>query len=149
MIDILYTNTDEIRSALMLAEEDLPETLFNQDMYERDLARHLDSWLPGHAAHASGSGTPAGRAIASALISYCTYWCAAKVAQTIAVSLPQQVGDGKNTLQRYPDTDAVMTAMLAGMAEARQTILGQLSQPSAIRVSLFGVARLAVDPVTG
>lgn len=148
-MELLYTDTAQIRSALLLSEEDLPDLLFNQEMYERDLMLHLAGWLPDHLSVMQDSSSPQ---VAQALISYCTYWCAAKVAQTLVVSLPQQVGDGKNTIQRYPDLEALVPAMMGGMAEARQAVLsglGLLASAATRQVTLFGVAGLAVDPVTG
>jgi hypothetical protein len=144
-MDILYTDTDQIRSCLLLAEEDLPDTLFNQDLYERELTLHLGVWLPDHATLVSGTN----QNISFALQNYCAYWAAYKVASTLAISVPQQVSDGKNMLQRSPDFVALMTAMMAGMGDARATITAELGGATTSTVTQFSVAGLAVDPVTG
>lgn len=143
-MDILYTDTDQVRSCLLLAEEDLPDTLFSQDLYERELTLHLSVWLPDHAALSSTN-----RNISYALQNYCAYWAAYKVAGTLAISVPQQVSDGKNMLQRSPDFVALMTAMMAGMGDARATITAELGGAATSTVTQFSVAGLAVDPVTG
>jgi hypothetical protein len=147
-MEILYTDTDQISSCLLLPEEDLPESVFSQELYERELTLHLDTWLPNHATLVKATSTPAGRRISYALQNYCAYWCAYKVAGTLAVSIPQQVSDGKNMLQRGTDYVMLMNAMTAGMGEARAIINFGLG--SAVnRVSQLTTVGLAVDPVTG
>lgn len=148
-MDILYTDTDQVRSCLLLPEEDLPESLFNQDLYERELSIHLDDWLPDHASLISSTSTPSGRRISYALQNYCAYWCAFKVANTLAVSIPQQVSDGKNMQQRGTDYTLLMGAMMAGMGESRAIISYGLGLISTTTRSPLVAAGLAVDPVTG
>lgn len=148
-MDILYTDTDQVRSCLLLPEEDLPESVFNQDLYERELTLHLDEWLPSHATLVTSTSTPSGKRISYALQNYCAYWCAYKVAGTLAVSIPQQVSDGKNMLQRGTDYLMLMNAMTAGMGEARAIITSALGTSTTNRVSQLTAVGLAVDPVTG
>jgi hypothetical protein len=148
-MDILYTDTDQIRSCLLLPEEDLPESVFSQDLYERELTLHLDDWVPDHSSLVATTTTPADRRISFAIQNYCAYWCAYKVAGTLAVSIPQQISDGKNMLQRGTDYLQLMSAMMSGMSEARAIITAGLGSTTATRVSQVSVVGLAVDPVTG
>ena len=148
-MDILYTDTDQVRSCLLLAEEDLPDTVFSQDLYERELTLHLDSWLPDHSSLVTATATPEGKRTSYALQNYCAYWAAYRVASTLVVSVPQQVSDGKNMWQRGTDFVALMAAMMAGMSEAKSTIMQTVNGTSPVTVTQFSVAGLAVDPVTG
>lgn len=148
-MDILYTDTDQIRSCLLLPEEDLPESVFSQDLYERELTLHLDDWLPDHSSLVTTTTTAVDKRISYAIQNYCAYWCAYKVAGTLAVSIPQQVSDGKNMLQRGTDYLQLMSAMMAGMGEARAVINAGLGTTVPTRVSQMTAVGLAVDPVTG
>lgn len=148
-MDILYTDTDQVRSCLLLAEEDLPDTVFSQDLYERELTLHLDSWLPAHPTLVTTTTTASDKRISYALQNYCAYWIAFKVAGTLVVSIPEQISDGKNMHKRGTDYVALMEKMMAGMGDARLTINQELNGTSTSSYSQFGVAGLAVDPVTG
>ena len=147
-MDILYTDTDQIRSCLLLDEDDLPDSLFSQELYERELSVHLDSWLPDHATLVADTSTATAKRISYSLQNYCAYWGAAKVASTLVVSVPEQISDGKNMHKRGTDFVALMDKMMAGMGEARMTITAAVSG-SLPAFPMFGVAGLAVDPVTG
>jgi hypothetical protein len=52
-------------------------------------------------------------------------------------------------LQRSPDFVGLMTAMMAGMGDARATITAEIGGATTSTVTQFSVAGLAVDPVTG
>lgn len=147
-MDILYTDTAQIRSCLLLDEDDLPDTLFSQDLYERELSLHLDTWLPDHATRVSDTSTAASKRVSYALQNYCAYWAAAKVAGTLVVSVPEQISDGKNMHKRGTDYLALMDKMMSGMGEAR-IIITEIVSGTSTSYPLFGVAGLAVDPVTG
>ena len=148
-MEILYTDTDQIRSCLLLPEEDLPESVFSQELYERELTLHLDTWLPNHATLVKAASPASAKRISFAIQNYCAYWCAYKVAGTLAVSIPQQVSDGKNMHQRGTDYAALMVAMMAGMGDARLIITRGLGTTTVARVTQFSSVGLAVDPVIG
>jgi hypothetical protein len=148
-MDILYTNTSEIRSCMLLAEEDLDDTLFDVGMYERELTLHLDSWLPDHATRVTQVTPAAALTVANALKNYCAYWCALKAARTLSVSLPRQISDGKNTDQREPDFEGLLAALSSSLAQARQIIESTVNSRPSVSVKQFTAVGLGVDPVVG
>ena len=148
-MDILYTDTDQIRGALMLAPEDLPDNLFNQDLLERELLLSFDEWLPTHSTIIANNTTAEARRLAALVRSYTTYWCAYRALITFVVALPQQVSDGKNMRQIGSDLTGLREAIAGSMLAAQKTILLALgSTAAASSIAQLTLVDSALDPVT-
>jgi len=152
MIEVLYTDTDQIRGALQITEEDLGDERFNQGILELDLTLDLDAWAPTHATiYATGLGTPTASQLNqfNLLRAYSAYFCAYQTLQTGALSMPQNISDGKNTIER-PQDRAGLRDFIAGRLATYKSRLTELltgSVPSYVG-QFLGVGS-NYDPVTG
>jgi len=155
MAEILYTDTDQIRSVLGVDSSDISDQALLDRNLDKELRLDLLSWLPTHAAlYAVGVATDASetaRSTSDAITLYCTYYCAVLSAQSLKFSAPQQVGDGKNTLSRFPTMDwDKLIRDLSGRAAYYKGIVSDLTAQTATvaSITLFSGVALAVDPVT-
>ena len=155
MITIIYTDTDKIRSALGVDDEDIGDAQITDRNLDKELRLDLVSWLPTHAAlYTSGtsvSATDSEQMTSDALVLYSTYFCAVLMVSALRLAAPQQVSDGKNSLTRFPTIDwqRLDSDLRAGMARAKAAILKLQSQASTeTDVVLFAAVGLASDPVT-
>ena len=147
-MDILYTDTDQIRGALFIAPEDLREEVFNGTLLERELKSDLDDWLPDHMTLIQDRSTSVGEQVSDLIVTYSTYWCANRVAAVAQIAVPQQIGDGKNTLKRGNDFENVVAAVrvILGATKSKiQTLLGGTATVATSQISIVGSA---IDPVT-
>ena len=144
MITILYTDTTEVRGAMLLPEEALPDSVFSAALYARELKLDLDEWCADHATIYAESNTTKN----ALLRNYATYWCGRKVAAVLSASLPSQVGDGKNMEQRTIDYLTLQVEMTARMAAAKEALLRAKGNAASTVPKQATIVGLAVDPVT-
>lgn len=149
MIDILYTDTDRVRGALMVGAEDIPDSRFHAESLEEDLLNHLEEWLPTHGAVAFLGSTADQRAIAAAVRSYCTHWIALQCLQLAPLAVPSDVADGKNAVKRDTKAEAAMERVQGGLLAARRKLEKEVNGVTLSTGSLFVRDTPAYDPVTG
>lgn len=145
MIPILCTDTDQVRSSMLLAAEDLPDGLFNTQLWERQLKQDLVVWFPTYADYLP---VDEDTAIGSYLASYCTYWCAYQAALTLTVSLPEEIGDGKNVRKLAPNNEALLETLRANLTLAKRNLMAELGIVVSTTPKFMTSVGLAVDPVT-
>lgn len=149
MTDILYTDTDRIRGALMLGAEDLPDNRFHVEMLEEALAADLDEWLPTHGAIAYLGATAEQRSVAAALRIYSTYWLALQCAQLAPLAIPSDVADGKNAIKRDPKAEAALERVQGHLLAARRKLEKEVNGVTLSTGSQLVRDTPAYDPVTG
>lgn len=156
MVILLYTDTDQIRSVLQLTEQDMPDTGFNEEFSGRELTLDLESWIPTHATVISASVAPGATAAeiyrGQVLIAYCTYFCAYQVLMTAPISIPQNISDGKNAVQRFsPEGFPNLHDYVSGrLVKYRTELLDSINNTvTAPFTKMFVRAGSAYNPVTG
>lgn len=153
MIEILYTDTDQIREALQVVEEDLEDERFSRGTVELDLTLDLDAWVPTHATIFSEGQEPGSTEEQlrkfKLLKAYCTYFCAYQTLQTGPLSLPDKIGDGKNMIDRIQDRQAMLDFIIGRMLAYKNQLLEALSGSSAPFMKQFVGVGSSYDPVTG
>lgn len=127
---------------MLIAAEDLPDALFNQTLWERQLAMDLVEWLPEYETHLADS------AVAGYVAAYCTYWCALQAALTLPVSLPEEVGDGKNIRKLAQENSSLIEALRTNLSLSKRRVLNKVGGIKATAPKLMTSVGLAVDPVT-
>ena len=147
-MQILYTDTSQVRGCLFVEAEDLPDALFNSTLLERELLLDLDSWLPDHATRVAANTTTQEKRIANLIKSYVTYWLAEYLIPSLPVSLPQKVADGKNSRELGTDQEMLRVSITSRVGALRQELLSLTSSQVATRLRMFSAVGLAVDPVT-
>jgi hypothetical protein len=153
MITILYTNTDKIRAALGVDDNDVKDARIVALDLEKELKLDFISWLPlysaFHTTSVAPSATEAQRNIGDALVLYSMYYCATQVAKTLRLAAPQTVSDGKNALGRFDGIDwQALTINMKERAAFYRTLLLDQTHTSIVKFypQLTGVG-LATDPV--
>lgn len=147
-MDILYTDTDQIRGCLFIEPQDLPDRLFNVTLLERELQLDLDSWLPAHASLVALDSTAGERSVANKIKSYVTYWVACYITVTLSLSFPQKIGDGKNSRELGADHVIVQDTLLARVATLRAELIADTGGVVPAPLKLVTTVDLAKDPVT-
>lgn len=145
MIPILCTDTDQVRSSMLLAAEDLPDGLFNTQLWERQLKQDLVVWFSTYADYLP---VDEDTTIGSYLASYCTYWCAYQAALTLTVSLPEEIGDGKNVRKLAPNNEALLETLRANLTLSKRNLMAELGIVVSTTPKFMTAVGLAVDPVT-
>lgn len=155
MQDILYTDTDQIRSVLGLDEKDLSDEQITDRNIEKELNLDLVGWMGDHAVvYNTGTDLEASsveKNIADALILYATYYCCGLTIVSLQMATPQAVSDGKNSLSRFtPSNWQEIENTVKERAAFYKKLLQELTSSitSASSPTLLTGAGLAVDPVT-
>lgn len=147
-MDILYTTTDQVRGCLFTSVDDLPDSLFNSTLLVRELTLDLDKWLPTHATLVVDTSTSSATRISNLIKSYATYWLAFTLADTLPVSLPKTIGDGKVTREVIPDAVTLRESILARLSSIKAEIRQLVSGTSSSAMYPWSISPQAVDPVT-
>lgn len=152
-VAVLYTNTDQIRSALGISLEDMPDTVITDRSLATELSVDLHTWLPTHATIAADVSTAQAVFLSDSLKLYCAYFCAAAIAES-PLAFIQKISDGKNSADRFTNLDwkEIVNGLTSRMAGFKQAILAVVSptNPLALTyVKQFSRIQPANDPVTG
>ena len=147
-MQILYTDTGQVRGCLFVEAEDLPDSLFNSTLLERELLLDLDNWLPDHATRVIADATLQEKRIANLIKSYVTYWLAEYLIPSLPVSLPQKIADGKNSRELGTDQEMLRASIASRVGALRQELMNLTGSQAVVRLQMFSAVGLAVDPVT-
>jgi len=157
-----YTSPDDIRAALGVTSDELPDATISLKLYEYGLTADLeeiDSGLPAQFAEVKAVSTPSAEQtrFLEATALFATY----AVAKHLLTSLPlfafKEVTDGKASdvrfaLDPYKATTERVEAKFAQAATRLKAAIAGLESASAASPTLrtfFSVASLSSDPVTG
>ena len=152
-ITIGYTNSDAVRAAVGVTDNEFPDTALSSLLLEKALYLDLYQWVPTHAAvHAAGvasGATTEAQMKASSLELYSTWFAARQIANT-PFGVLNKITDGKEEVARF--LDAKVLAQVAAhassqLAEYRQQ-LEDLQGSAAVTVSVMGAATPSYNPVT-
>ena len=152
-----YTDTNAIRGALLLDEDEIPdEMLVNQNL-DVALISDLDDWLPSHAAiwedGFAADAEPDEIKRQRFLQLYAMWFCALRVAEGYP-SWPQQMTDGKMEIRRFQqiDFEKMLSRCLGHVDKYKRALLVSLGEAitasTQVPVFVSGV-RAAYDPVRG
>lgn len=147
-MDILYTTTDQIRGCIFTSADDLPDSLFQSTLLVRELTLDLDKWLPTHATLVADTTTPRATRIGNLIKSYATYWLAFTLVDTLPVSLPKTIGDGKVTREVTPDSVTLRETILGRLSNIKAEINQLVSGTVTTTLYPWRISPQAVDPVT-
>lgn len=156
MLVLLYTDTDQIRSTLQLTVEDIPDSAFNEFTYVREMMLDLASWVPNHVdiilAGVAPGATSEEVLKGQMLMSYCTYFCAYQFLVTTPFSVPQNISDGKNSVQRFsPEGMQTLRDFISGkMQKYKEDLSDVLNNTVTVPLTKMFVRVVpAYNPVTG
>lgn len=154
MRQIIYTDTDRVRSALGVDSKDLSDKQITDRDIEKELRLDLLSWIPTHGAlydeGQSDTATEVQVSIADALTLYSTYYCAVQVSRSMQLATPQKISDGKNALDRFANIDwkALQAYLSERMATYKAFLIDNTTTPTnPVVPNFFTGVGLATDPV--
>jgi len=153
MQTILYTDTDQVRSALGLDAEDMSDAMITSRNLEMELSLDLAGWIPTHsslyAAGIANTATEEEKNVSSSLVLYSTYFCCDLVFDSVQMAAPQSVSDGKNSMSRFTPQDwqKIEDRIKARKASYKKMAQELSSSFTGIRIKLFAGVNLATDPV--
>lgn len=154
MQNILYTTTDQVRTALLVSPSDLSDEQLVDRNLDFELVLDLDEWLPTHATiwqeGNDDARTGAQFKRSRLLAMYCQYRSAAWVMESWALGFAEEVTDGKNKMQRFGDGLEEMLEKLRAKADKLKGLLAadaEVALPAAFADFLTGVEP-AIDVVT-
>lgn len=156
MLQILYTDTDFLRSLLGVSEKDLPDKRLIDRNLEKELSMDITSWMSNHAAISNlvnmGTATESEVATMDAITMYSAYFCAKLIIPSLQLGVAQAISDGKNSMDRFSavDWDKLNDRMSERVAFYKKIAQGYMSlpEPSQTTFSPFSIANPASDPVT-
>lgn len=88
------------------------------------------------------------RQIADLIAIYCTYWCANKVSSVAQIAVPQQIGDGKNSVKRVNAYESAVGAILSTTGATKLKIQQLVSGNATTLTPQLSIVGSAIDPVT-
>jgi hypothetical protein len=153
-----YTTTANIRAAIGVDDNDLPDAQIVNSQVDVELTIDLDSWLPDHATiYTDGTtGSPTAEEVTSKnyLIMYAMYAGACLVLDGRQLQYPFLFKDGKAELRRFDgiSLDKILAALREKRAYYRTKLVTDQSlteTAEAIGFSIVGVSIPAYDPVIG
>lgn len=155
-----YTTYDDIRAALGVSDDDLPDSVLALPLYSAVLTQEFeDIDLDVESTYVATEllNTPTAQDVR--FMKACELFATYAVAKQLTAALPlfaaKQVTDGKAQISRFdnPYKD-VVTQVIAQYEKARARLVAAFADVSAgttvlIAKSYFGVISPSVDPVTG
>lgn len=158
MLQILYTDTDQIRSTLGVSHKDMSDERLTVRLLEKELLLDLISWVSNHAtledAVNMGTATEVELQLVDSIQLYSTYFCARLVIPSLQMATLQSVSDGKNSSERFSnvDWDKLYERLSERMAFYKKFIIDNnsgLTSTSPFTFKPFSIASSAYNPVTG
>lgn len=139
-VNILYTNTDAIRSAVGLDDSDVEDSIITAQHMKEQMTLALAKFLPTHEDDAYDPE------IKVVMTLWCMWFGALRLAES-PLATPKQFGNGKDDLQRF-DVD---WEALRALARKKLTELEEELAPTVVAgsFSFMGKATPAYNPVTG
>jgi len=150
-----YTTTAAVRGAIGLTASDIPDAILIDQQLGLELEADLSEWLPTHAAlYAAGIASGASaeeKLIASQIILYAQWYCAAQLINQMILGIPMLVSDGKSEMRRFPTLDLERLAELVDAKRDmyRTRLLEGQGQQAVGSVSVMQLSTPDYDPVTG
>ena len=141
-MDILYTTSNAIRSAIGIDENDLSDEIVGGQFLDLLMQERLFSVLPDHEA-ASDDDAVLGR-----LKLWSTYYCAWTLITNAALGIPQKIQANTDSLQRF-NIDFEKLALHLQAAWMRMEAMLNPSQSLSVPITIFGKASPAYDPIKG
>ena len=149
-----YTNSDAVRAAIGVDDEDVDDNVFKDRSMDVELLVDLDTWVATHSTIWT-AGDPASSPSATEITErrylqmYAMWFCATKLA-ALRLSMPQMVGDGKSEMRRFQEInwEAVMENAQAEAANYKRLLEDELGV-AAGAVTVMSKASPGYDPVVG
>lgn len=150
-----YCSTDAVRAAIGVTDNELTDEMLIEQNLGAELEVDLRTWLPTYATiytqGAAAGATEEQRLKTTLLRLYAQWFLAAQAANTMALAIPQLIGDGKSEMRRFLDFD--FDALQAKAMAKAGTYRGQLeelqgAQAASSGASVLSVSRPDYDPVT-
>ena len=163
----MYTSYNEVRAALGVSDDEVPDATLALAMYGNHLGTELDDMetelglaepvedtFATISAVAEGSRTKVQKRVLATTSLFATYAVARHLGTSLAMRAPKSIGDGKALLTRFTDSPYKSTLVQVGAQyeKARTALVSALAAlnsttSAAITTVFMGVASPATDPV--
>ncbi len=154
-----YTTYDQIRAALGVDDEDLPDSVVSLPLYESILTQEFeDIDLDIETTYATTEALETPTAQETRFLTACDLFATYAVAKHLSAALPlfaaHQVTDGKAQINRFTDPyKDVVAQVLSQYERAKSRLIAALSAIGTTNTSTakayFAIIPPSVDPVTG
>lgn len=155
-----YTTYNDVRAALGVSEEDIPDDVLGLNLYGDTLTQEFEEIsLTLESTYISTIALPTPTDIEVRFISACSLFAAYSVAKQLTAAMPlfaaKQVTDGKAQVSRfdnpYKDVIAQVTAQYEKARSRLVAAYGLIISVTTVTTPkvYFGVILPSVDPVTG
>jgi hypothetical protein len=155
-----YTTYNDVRAALGVSEEDIPDEVLSLNLYGDTLTQEFEEIsLTLESTYISTIALPTPTDIEVRFISACSLFAAYSVAKQLTAAMPlfaaKQVTDGKAQVSRfdnpYKDVIAQVTAQYEKARSRLVAAYGLIVSVTTVVAPkvYFGVVSPSVDPVTG
>lgn len=148
------TDTDAVRSALGVAEEEVGDAYIESSKVELELEEDLADWcsldIGALVANSELTSPDAVQLRQLKLVSlYAKYFCAYVLAQAADLLFVERQGDGQNESQRSRRTsyDSLIDRLLASMNKYRDMVNASAGDPVSSPASVFSGVTPGFDPV--
>ncbi len=155
-----YTSYDNIRAALGVSDDDLPDTVLSLSLYEGVLTQEFESVdLTVETLYATTEALASPTAEEIRFLSACDMFATYAVAKQLTASLPlfaaRQMTDGKAQVSRFDNPYKDVITQVIGQYDAAKArlmstfaVLNSSTAP-VVAKTYFAVLSPSVDPVTG
>jgi hypothetical protein len=149
-LQILYTDTDEVRSVLGVSEEDMSDAAIANRRLDLELFVDLHEWIPNHATLIADTSTADAQYISNNLSLYCSHFCAWALARS-PLAIPQKITDGANGIERFGSIDfsKLANTLKENADKYKSNILLALDSTATTKVVQFSISTPDFDPITG
>lgn len=153
MAALLYTTTEGVRAALGLDENDVADSVLQDQKLDLQIKVELEAWLPDHAVIESAGQAPGASTTDVThwewLQLYCLWWGAYLLASA-PYAVPMLHHDGKSQVRRFNVDASAVANHAALMAVRYRRLLEEALELGAARsASMISISRPDYDPVTG
>jgi len=155
-----YTTYNDVRAALGVSEEDIPDSVLDLNLYADTLTQEFEEIdLTLESTYATTESLAAPTAAETRFITACNLFATYSVAKQLTATMPlfaaRQVTDGKAQISRFDNPYRDVIAQVTAQYEKARTRLvaafGAIGAVTTATVakSYFGIVSPSVDPVTG
>ena len=145
MIDILYSNSDAIRSAIGIDEDDVSDEMLSKAFLEDQMLDRLEKVLANHADIAFSS-----ESIERKLRLWCQFFGGLQIIELGLLSIASKMQANTDQMSRFNiDWEAMKASLNGKLTQLELDLKATQKTLLPISVNIFGKASPGYDPVTG
>lgn len=142
-INVLYTTSDSIRSAIGIDENDISDDMIAACNLDLQMAERLETILPTYEVVVDSSEAGERR-----VKLWCQYYGALTLLESAPLGIPQKIQANNDQVARFAlDFEAIKTELRGKLAALESKLLG--TDTSTLRPGIMGVSTPSYDPIVG